>query len=245
MIELILAPPNTPFAVSLGLMLLFAALEVVTSLFGASASSTVDSLLPEIDGPDLDVDVDIDVDVDLDIDVDAAAPAVDAAPADGAAAAGGPLMAVLNWLCIGRVPVLVLLIAFLTAFGLSGLGIQSIVQGTTGDYLPSWFASLPALAIGLPATRYIGLGLARLIPKEETEAVSRRKFIGKVATIVRGEARSGLPAEAKLQDRFGQTHYLMVAPEGDDVLEAGAEAVLVKRQGGHYLAVRKDRGPGR
>ena len=243
MIDLLLAPPNTPFAVALGLMLLFAALEVVTSLFGASASSTVDSLLPELDAPDLDVDVDLDIEVDVDLDVDG--PGIDAPATDGASAAGGPLTAVLTWLCIGRVPALVLLIAFLTAFGLSGLGVQSVVEATTGEYLPSWFAALPALAIGLPATRYIGLGLARLIPKEETEAVSRRKFIGKVATIVRGEARADLPAEAKLQDRFGQTHYLMVAPEGDDVLEAGAEAVLVKRQGGHYLAVRHDRAPGR
>ena len=241
MIELLLAPPNTPFAVALGLMLLFAALEVVTSLFGASASSTVDSMLPEFDAPDLDLDVDIDVDVDIDLDVDA--PDMDA-PADGVSAAGGPLTAVLTWLCIGRVPALVLLIAFLTAFGLSGLGIQSVVDRITGEYLPAWFAALPALAVGLPATRYIGLGLARLIPKEETEAVSSRKFIGKVATIVRGQARAGLPAEAKLQDQFGRTHYLMVAPEGDDVLDAGAEAVLVKRQGGHYLAVRNDQTPG-
>ena len=120
-----------------------------------------------------------------------------------------------------------------------------MVDRITGEYLPAWFAALPALAIGLPATRYIGLGLARLIPKEETEAVSSRKFIGKVATIVRGQARAGLPAEAKLRDQFGRTHYLMVAPEGDDVLDAGAEAVLVKRLGGHYLAVRNDQTPGR
>lgn len=240
MIELLLAQPNTPFAVALGLMLLLAALEVVTTLFGASASSTVDSLLPDFDAPDLDLDVDVDIDV-----PDVGGPEINAPSADGVSAATGPLTGLLTWLSFGRVPALVLLIAFLTAFGLSGLGVQSIVDATTGEYLPSWFAALPALAIGLPATRYIGRALGKLIPKEETEAVSHRRFIGQTATIIRGTARHDLPAEAKLQDQFGHTHYLMVAPEGDDILEAGAEAVLVKRQGGHYLAVRNDRVPGR
>ena len=83
MIELLLAPPNTPFAVALGLMLLLAVLEIATTLFGASASSTVDSLLPEFDTPDLDVDVDVDVEIDVDVD----GPEIDASAADGVSAA--------------------------------------------------------------------------------------------------------------------------------------------------------------
>ena len=76
------------------------------------------------------------------------------------------------------------------------------------------------------------------MPKEQTEAVSQRGFVGRIAIIIRGEARTGHPAEAKLSDQYGQTHYLLVEPdEADAVLRAGQEVLIVRLVSGRYHAI--------
>lgn len=233
MIAHLLADQTAPFAVAIGLMLLIALVEGVGALFGFAVSGLVDSLLPDLDVPDVDVDLDLDADVDIGLH----APDLDA-PGVAPGAGPGLLTQLLTWICFGRVPALVLLVAFLTAFGISGLVLQSLTHGVFGAYLPAWIAVLPALAVAVPSTRYLGLGLARIVPKEETEAVSRDSFIGKVVVVIRGEARRGLPAEAKFRDQHGQTHYVLVEPDrDDDVLPAGTEVLLVSQVGGAFRAI--------
>ncbi|MEM8988352.1 MAG: YqiJ family protein [Pseudomonadota bacterium] len=230
MLELLAAPEMTPFLVALGVMLFIALLEVVGLLFGVAFSGMVDAMLPDIDVPDIDVDLDMDADFDADF----SSPDLDAPGVPNS----GPFTQFLGWLCVGRVPALVLLVAFLTAFGLSGLFVQSLLKGVTGFYWPSVLAAVPALAAALPLTRYLGLGLAKVMPKVETEAVSRTGFVGKIAVVTRGAARRGLPTEAKLTDRHGQTHYVLVEPDIDDeVLEAGAEVLIVRQTGGAFRAI--------
>lgn len=231
MIEHLLEPQTAPFAVALGVMLLIALMEGVGMLFGIALSGMVDSLLPDFDVPDVDVDV---PDLDVDADVQLHAPNLDAPSVPGA----GPFTQFLGWLCFGRVPALVLLVAFLTAFGLSGLIIQSVVNAVTTFYLPAIIAVIPAFAAALPATRYIGLGLSKIMPKEESEAVSREDFIGKIAVVTKGTAQRGLPAEAKLQDHFGQTHYVQVEPDiEDETFAQGAEVLLVRQAGGRFRVI--------
>ncbi|MEL6365247.1 MAG: YqiJ family protein [Pseudomonadota bacterium] len=222
------APETAPFAVALTLMAFIAILEIGGMLIGLSPSGALDSLLPEID-----------LDADLDVDADFAGGPFDVdAPAAPDAPGAGPLSQVLGWLCVGRVPVLVLLVAFLTAFGISGFVFQGLVQGVVGAALPAALAAIPALAIAVPATRFMGLGLAKVMPKEHTEAVSSRSFVGKVATVIRGEARRGLAAEAKLTDGFGQTHYLLVEPDNDgETFDQGDEVLVVRKASGVYRVI--------
>lgn len=212
MIEFLLASANLPFSAALGVMLVIGVMEAVGLLFGADLAGAVDSVLP-----DLDVDVDVD------------------GGADAGGAAPGPLAAALGWLCVGRVPALILLICFLLAFGLAGLGVQAMVQESTGALLPGWFAAIPALAIGLPATRFLGLGFAKILPQDETYAVSESEFLGKVATVTVGTARAGLPAEARLRDAHGNTHYVRVEPlRPAESFAAGTAVVLKVRDGAVY-----------
>lgn len=237
MFDFLFAEGNLPFAVALGLMLAIAVLEGTMTLLGAGMSEAIDSLLPESLG-----DVDLDADVDIDIDG-----AVDGAGLDfGDANLSGPdigatsaLSRVLGWLCVGKVPVLIILVAFLTVFGLSGLIIQSIVSQITGILLPASLASIPALIIGIPCVRYIGLGISKLVPKDETSAVSSDSFVGRIAKITIGVAEKGRPAEAKLIDQHGQTHYVMVEPDGvDEQISAGADVLLVARNGTTFQVIR-------
>ncbi len=206
MFDALLTPALAPFTVALGVMLLIALAEAVGTLLGVSPAGLVDQLMP-------------DADVDADMPVDGGV--------HGVAAGGGWLSGLLGWLCVGRVPLLVLLVALLTSFGLAGFVVQSLVRSLTGGHLPALLAVVPAVMLALPPTRWLALGLSRMMPKEETDAVSTRTFIGRVATITRGVASPGMPAEARLRDATGHTHYVLVEPdEADDRFEQGVEVLI-------------------
>lgn len=161
--------------------------------------------------------------------------AIGDAPAEGGAEAGGGL---LSWLGVGRVPLMMVLGGFLLSFSVIGLAGQGALAVVTGGHAPVWLAAPAALVAALPPTRWIGRALARLMPKEETDAVSRDTFIGKIAVITRGEARAGLPAEAKLKDTTGQAHYVLVEPdEGGASFPAGSEVLLVEKVGATFRGV--------
>lgn len=205
------------------------------TLLGAGISQTIDSLLPESLG---DADLDIDASPDIDAIDGAGADFGDAEIANPSVGATSALSRILGWLCVGKVPVLILLVAFLTVFGLTGLMVQSIVQGVTGALLPGFVASIPALVVAVPCVRVIGKGLSRLIPKDETSAVKRASFIGRIASITIGTARFGYPAQAKLQDAFGQTHYVMVEPDSEEIsFPTGAQVLLVEKHGTVFRAI--------
>lgn len=220
MLSFLLDPGNVPFTVALALMGGIAALEVVTLAFGAAASGLVDSVLP---------DFDFDLDVDLDVDTDVDAPDL--------AAHTPALSALFSWLHIGKVPTLILLAAFLLGFGLSGLVLQAAVRGVFGAALTPWLAWVPALFGSLPVIHVSGRLFRNVLPAEETDAVARKSLIGRTAVVTLGIARAGEPAQARLKDDRGQTHYVMVEPRDGSEVQAGEEVVLVAQDGAKFSVV--------
>jgi hypothetical protein len=217
--QIVTAPQNWPFVVALGVMLGLAFMELLILLLGGSLFGFVDDLLPD----SLDGDVAVEGDV--------------SAP-DGSS---GMLEQVLGWFAIGRVPFLVALIALLTSFGLIGLTLQGGLRLLTGYALPGSLAAIPALIGASFTTRWLALRIARIIPKEETTAVSRDSFIGRIATVTLGSARTGEPTQARLTDTHGQTHYVMVEPDrAADVLAEGERVLLVSRISGVFRAIRAE-----
>ena len=154
--------------------------------------------------------------------------------ADGAEVAGDKF---LGWLLLGRVPALILLAIFLCSFGLLGLALQGVLRGTSMGALPGWLAALIVLPLSLPFVRVIGLALARVLPRDETQVASRRSLMGHVGTIVIGTARRGSPAQAKVRDEVGQVQYVMVEPLDDDDAFAAGEPVLLRTQQGAVFGV--------
>jgi len=229
MLAFLSAPQNLPFTVSLAVMMIIAVIEGVGTLMGLGLSGFVDNLLPDID-LDLDMDLDLDADMDMDLDVDGI---------DGAGVGShGSFTKLLAWLKVGQVPVIILLIVMLVVFGLSGLFIQNIAYNFFGSLLPSMLAVLPALIISFPATRWIGSGLSKIIPKDETSAVSHDTFVGRIAVIVLGTAKHGQAAQAKVKDSFGKEHYIMAeADVPGQVFEIGDEILLVRRVSGTFLGI--------
>ena len=213
MIAFLSAPENFPFTLALAVMIGIALLEGITSLFGAALSSLLDTLIP-----------------DFDVDMDAGGPEVQTPT---------PLSRLLGWLRIGRVPILMLLVIFLTGFGLIGLAMQSVLIGAIGLLLPGWLAAIPAFFLALPVVRLLGGLLERFMPQDETDAVSRESFIGRIATLTLGSARQGNAAQAKVKDEHGYTHYIMVEPDtGQEELQQGEEVLLVRKQGAVFQAIK-------
>jgi hypothetical protein len=216
--QIVTAPHNWPFIVALGVMLGLALLETLILLIGGSLFGFVDDLLPEPDG-----DVGVEGDT------------------SGANGLSGMLGQVLGWFAIGRVPFLVAVIALLTSFGLIGLALQGGLRLLTGAALPGSLAAIPALIGASFTTRWLALRIARIVPKEETSAVSRDSFVGRIATVTLGAASSGEPTQARLTDTHGQTHYVMVEPDRTaDILAEGERVLLVSRMGGVFKAIRAE-----
>lgn len=77
------------------------------------------------------------------------------------------------------------------------------------------------------------------MPKDETEAVSTDSFVGRIALITLGKAEKGNPAQARLKDRFGKSHYIMVEPETEDVVfEQGEQVLLITKSSAVFLAIK-------
>jgi len=215
-IEMFTHPQGLPFAVALTVMGLLTVLEVGSTLIGTQLSGLVDNLIPDFD---LDTEIDLDLDLDADTDI---------TPTSGP---GNSLAGLLSWLRIDQVPFLIFLVVFLASFGLLGLSIQSLANQLLGAPLSASLASVATLPLTLPALRWMVGGLAKVLPSDETEVISRESFIGAQAQITLGKAKQGSPAEAKLSDTFGTTHYVMVEPQQVGVhLEQGQLVRLIARK---------------
>lgn len=217
MVDYFLAPGNTPFTVALVLMVVMTVIEVISASFGMGLSEMVDSFLPEFEA-----------DIDLDID---GLDGVEGTPP-------GSLMQFLAWFRVGEVPVVMLFIVFLTGFGMSGLLVQYALHETVGFRLPTWGAVIVALAAAAPVVRFCGGLLGKYMPQDETYAVSEESFHGMVATLTLGNAEQGKPAQAKLRDKHGQTHYIMVEPDNPgESFQQGSQTLIVGRKGAVYKVI--------
>ncbi|GAB60018.1 YqiJ family protein [Rheinheimera nanhaiensis] len=212
MFSLMLASENMAFSIALVLMLMIAVLEGVAALFGTGVSSALDSLLPESElSPHAEVGQ---------IDSDTA------------------LSRFLGWLRIGEVPLLMLLVIFLLCFGLLGLLLQGVLHSVLGVLAPGWLAVPIVLLLSLPFVRFGGGVLQAIMPRDETSAVTEDSLIGRIAVITLGTARVGYPAEAKVRDQHGYSHYVQLEPD-DAAAEfiQGNEVLLLSRQGAVYKAM--------
>lgn len=219
MLTTFLAEQNFPFALAIGLVLALAALEGVLTLLGFGLSALLDGFNADVDIPDADLDADADL--------------------DGVSGAGGTsLGSILAWLRFGEVPAIILLIIFLSAFGALGFALQAIVHSVSGAYLPSLVAIFPAFLAAMPAVRVFGGAVAKVMPKEETTAVSLNSLVGRVATITLGTASTGKPAQGKVRDEHGLEHYVMIEPDiADAAFEQGSEVLLVRSEGAKFFAI--------
>lgn len=168
-------------------------------------------------------DTDFDMDADLGMDGDLSA---------------GPVEGMLSLLGFGKVPLMILLSLFLASFGVIGLAGQSFMQSLIGAPLTPWLAVPAAAIVALPITGALARPIGRIMPRDETTAVSTDALVGRFATVQIGSARTGSPARAKCTDRHGQPHFVMIEPDNaGQVLSEGEEVLLVRREGELFKAI--------
>jgi len=139
------------------------------------------------------------------------------------------------------VPLLIVLVVFLALFGLAGLVIQQLADALSGAPLPLLLASGAATLTALPLTGISAQGLARILPRDETTAVPLETLVGRVGTITLGQAQQGSPARARVEDRHGQAHYVMVEPDNaGQAFREGDTVLLVDRQAQLFRGVAYD-----
>lgn len=215
MFEFVLAPENVPFTTALTVMVMISILEGLGAMMGTGFSSILDRLIPHAE---FDYDLDQPYSSNL-----------------------GPIGKALSWFSFRRVPILVLLIIFLLVFGFTGLFIQDCAQMFFGFLLSAFVASTLAIVATFPLMRGITAILAKIIPQDETSAISRDSFIGRTAEITLGTAKKGYPTQAKTKDRFGKVHYLMLEPdEPEEIFNKGNIVLLVKHDGVRFFAIKPE-----
>lgn len=230
MLDTLLSGPFVPFTLSLALLFGLLALEVVLLLMGASLIGKG----AEVDGPEIDVELDMAFDValdavdfgDVDLDgFDLEGPEIDTAPASAATASP------LGWLGLGKMPMLIWLASMFMAFGVAGVALQGAAANLLGGPLPA------LLAVGLSAiaafwfTGRFGALFARLLPKTESQSVSKRQLNKRMGTVTQGTAARGNPAEVRVKDRYGNTHYLRAEPLKDaETIPQGTEVLVLRHR---------------
>jgi len=209
-----------PFTIA-GLVLLgLCAVEALGMMVGHSVSGMVDSLF-HLDHPDVDADVHADIHVPhgsvLDLHTGADAPQ------------GNLFGTFYDWLNTGRVPLLILLMAGLGAFSVSGLVLQ-IVASHVAAPLPTLVAALIAFLAVIPTTRAVSRAIARLLPRDESYAIDETDLIGRTGIVTLGPVEAASPGRAKVQDAFGNWHFPRVRSARPDlVIQQGVTILVVDR----------------
>jgi hypothetical protein len=150
----------------------------------------------------------------------------------------GDFAGLLGWLGLGRLPLIALLVVLLTLFALIGLLGQQLAHDLFGARQPLWLAVPAALVASLPLTAGAARLLSPLLPGDETTAIELDELVGRRAAIITGRARLGSPARARVEDRHGQAHYVMVEPNAPtEIFEEGEEVLLVRREAQGFRAI--------
>ena len=145
----------------------------------------------------------------------------------------------LGWLHVGKVPLLVLMVLFLMGFSLSGFAIAGLTHNITGYWPPVILSVIPAIMFGIGCMKLLGNLIARLKITDQSTAVSELSLLGRVAIISEGNATTGMAAQAKVRDQYGQTHHILVEPDisGQTLLE-GESVLLIRKAGARYTAIK-------
>ncbi len=149
---------------------------------------------------------------------------------------GGLLGGWMSWLNAGGVPILVLAVLLLSAFAVMGFFIQMVAAGFAGP-LPTLAAGPLALIFAIPATRWLSRGIARIMPRDETNAISQTGFIGLVGVVTIGPLDQGQPGMVRVKDMYDNFHILRAQAAPGYQIETGASVIIVDGFDGLFQAI--------
>jgi hypothetical protein len=142
----------------------------------------------------------------------------------------------MSWLNAGGVPILVLAVILLTAFAIFGFALQSVAARMLGP-LPLLIAVPAAALAAVPATRWASRGIARVIPRDETNALSQSDFIGLIGTVTIGPLDQGHPGAVRVKDRYDNVHILRARAAPGHLMATGTLVLIVDGADGLFEAI--------
>lgn len=142
----------------------------------------------------------------------------------------------MSWLNAGGVPILVLAVLLLSAFAVFGFSVQMLAARVAAP-LPMFAAGPLALMLAVPATRWLSRGLARIMPRDETNAVSQAGFIGLAGVVTIGPLDQGQPGVVRVKDLHDNIHNLRAQAAPGHLIETGALVIIVDGADGLFQAI--------
>ena len=157
---------------------------------------------------------------------------LDATDAIDGAASGGFMDGLLSVIGLGKVPFLIWLAMLLVIFAGIGVSGQELVKSLLGSPFDPLAAGALAGVAALPLNGLAVRPMAAILPQDETTAVGVASLIRRDAEIQTGTASAGSPARAKVLDRHGHPHFVMVEPHDPATqLVTGEVVMLVRAEG--------------
>jgi hypothetical protein len=147
------------------------------------------------------------------------------------------LVNVISWLNVGGVPLLIFVLLFLGMFSIAGFVIQEAAWSLAGP-LPTIVAAPAAFIAALPLVRRSTAFVAEIIPRDESYAVELADLVGRVGEVVVGPLDHGLPGRVRVNDAYGNVHFVAAsAAPASAALPQGTAVLLVDRDDTHFVAV--------
>lgn len=221
------SPEFQPFTIAALVMIGVLAVEIASTLLGASVSSLLDAVFG-LHG----------VHMELPHHGIESHHGFEAASRGGIApGAGGSFATAFDWLNAGRVPLLVLMMAAVACFAVVGMVVQIVAMHLVAP-LPIAAAVAIAVAAAVPGTRWTSRLVSWIIPRDETYALAGEDLIGRVGIVTLGPVVEGAAARAKVQDKYGNWHFPRIAPGAAGLsIPEGASILIIDKVGGHYTVI--------
>jgi hypothetical protein len=148
---------------------------------------------------------------------------------------------VLGWLNPGKVPVVLLLTAFLGLFSIAGFITNWIWTGMGFKMLTPLFVSPLVAVMVLPLVSKLSYTLGHLLHQEDSNAVMLDDLLGYYGVCTLGPVQELVAGQARFKDDYGVSHYLDVVAEPGKTIEMGDDVVLLQRfaEGSFMFVIRK------
>ena len=130
-----------------------------------------------------------------------------------------------------------LVVILLSFFSVAGFFIQGVASATPLGPLPPYLAMTGAIAAALPATRSLSRAVAKVIPRDETNALEQTDFLGLVGTVTIGPLDQGKPGTVRVKDRHENIHFLRTQAASGHMIDTGAQVLIVDGADGLFQAI--------
>jgi hypothetical protein len=126
-----------------------------------------------------------------------------------------------------HVPLMIMVVVLAGTFSIFGYTGQWFYLDFVGRMCPMALSVPLSVMLSFIATRFITVGIAWVMPRDFTSAVTADSLIGNSGVLNIGPVTSLDSGAARFTDQYGTDHYLIVFAEPELTIAQGAPVVLI------------------